>query len=557
MAKTPDITYKIPTAVIGCGHWGKNLVRNFSELGVLAALCEGDNARATELSEHYNVPALTMDEIATNPEIQAVAIATPAATHADVAEKMLNAGKHVFVEKPLAVNVEDAERLCALQKKYDKTLMVGHLLQYHSAFLKLREMAEAGDLGRLRYIYSNRLNLGKIRREEDILWSFAPHDISMILSLFNQEPKEVTASGGYYLHPTIADMTTTHLSFPCGGKAHIFVSWLHPYKQQQLVVVGDEGMIVFDDGKPWAEKLALYRHKINWQQGMPIPSKSECEYVDLPENEPLKQECAHFLESIATGVAPRTDAAEGLRVLKVLDLAATDLKNQITPANDTANNAANVAAPSEPAQSTADEGDVFIHPTAEVDVSASIGKGTKIWHQGQVLSHAVIGENCILGKNVMVGKGVVIGNGCKVQNNVSVYSGVTLEDTVFCGPSCVFTNVSTPRAHIDRKDEYLPTHVGEGATIGANATIVCGNDLGAYCLIGAGAVVTKTVKPHALMVGNPAVQKGWVSHAGEVLDETLTCPKDGRQYDIVNDNLVEVETTHDRTTAKRSAAPNT
>ena len=182
--------------------------------------------------------------------------------------------------------------------------MVGHLLQYHPAFLKLKEMTAAGDLGRLQYIYSNRLNLGKIRREENALWSFAPHDISMILSLVGEEPSGVQAIGANYLHDTIADVTTTHLTFPGGVKAHIYVSWLHPFKEQKLVVVGDQGMAVFNDGEPWDRKLLLYPHKIDWTDGVPVPEKAEAEPVVLEEGEPLRAECQHFLDCITSGETP-------------------------------------------------------------------------------------------------------------------------------------------------------------------------------------------------------------------------------------------------------------
>ena len=179
--------------------------------------------------------------------IAAVAIAAPAAHHASLARAALEAGKHVFVEKPLALTLVEAERLCQLAEQRDRCLMVGHLLQYHPAFIALRDLVNRGELGRLQYLYSNRLNLGKVRREEDILWSFAPHDLSMILSLVGQEPTEVSASGAYFLHRTIADVTTTHLAFPGGEQAHVFVSWLHPFKEQKLVAVGDRAMAVFDD----------------------------------------------------------------------------------------------------------------------------------------------------------------------------------------------------------------------------------------------------------------------------------------------------------------------
>jgi UDP-2-acetamido-3-amino-2,3-dideoxy-glucuronate N-acetyltransferase len=198
--------------------------------------------------------------------------------------------------------------------------MVGHILQYHPAYLALKEMVENGEIGKLNYIYSHRLNLGKIRQEENILWSFAPHDISMILGLAGELPQSVLATGGNYLHKDIADVTTTHLTFPSGLRAHVFVSWLHPFKEQKMVVVGDRSMVVFDDTQPWPLKLAVYAHKITWNGTLPVPTKAEPRYVELPQQEPLLAECSHFLECIRTGAAPRTDGREGLRVLRVLNL---------------------------------------------------------------------------------------------------------------------------------------------------------------------------------------------------------------------------------------------
>jgi len=181
--------------------------------------------------------------------------------------------------------------------------------------------------------------------------------------------------------------------------------------------------------------------------------------------------------------------------------------------------------------------DYFVHASACVDEGALIGKGTKIWHFSHIMPGARIGEHCSIGQNVNIGSKAVVGNGVKIQNNVSVYDSVVIEDDVFCGPSCVFTNVSNPRAFVERKTEYLETRVKKGASIGANATIVCGVTLGEYCFIAAGAVVTKDVRPYALMVGVPAKQKGWVSREGEILGEDLTCPRTGEKYEIVNGDL--------------------
>ncbi len=173
---------------------------------------------------------------------------------------------------------------------------------------------------------------------------------------------------------------------------------------------------------------------------------------------------------------------------------------------------------------------VFIHPTASVDPGAEIGPGSKIWHYCHVFAGARLGARCILGQNVMIGPRVVVGSGCKIQNNVSLYDGVTLEDDVFCGPSCVFTNVTTPRAFVERKNEFRPTLVRRGATIGANATILCGVTIGRYALVAAAAVVTRDVPDHGLMTGNPARRSGWVSRTGDLLGADLVCPRTGEAY---------------------------
>jgi UDP-2-acetamido-3-amino-2,3-dideoxy-glucuronate N-acetyltransferase len=507
----------VRVAAIGCGYWGKNLVRNFAELGALAAICDPDRNVARQLAERHHTRVAEFDAVLRDDEIAGVAIAAPAALHAELASRALEAGKHVFVEKPLALTVPEAEQLCAMAERVDRRLMVGHLLQYHPAFIKLRELVSEGVLGRLEYISSTRLNLGKVRREEDILWSFAPHDLSMILSLVGQEPSEVTAQGGYYLHKTIADVTTTLLAFPGGEQAHVFVSWLHPFKEQRLVVTGDRGMAVFDDAQPWSRKLLLYPHRIEWRETMPVPQKAEAVPVPLDEGEPLNLECRHFLDCTASGSKPRTDGREGLRVLRVLARASDALKK------------AQATIPA-PAEKTRSFSGVQLHESAYVDEPCEIGSGTRIWHFVHILPRTRIGRNCSLGQNVMAGPDVTIGDGCKIQNNVSIYQGVTLEDGVFCGPSAVFTNVNNPRAGIERKDEFRPTLVKRGATIGANATIVCGHVVGQYAFIAAGAVVTADVPPFALMAGVPARRIGWVSHDGERLGPDLACPRSGRRY---------------------------
>jgi UDP-2-acetamido-3-amino-2,3-dideoxy-glucuronate N-acetyltransferase len=524
-------------AVIGTGYWGRNLVRNYAELGVLKLICDKNEALLGQLQQQYPDAeiCLALNDIIARADIAGVVIATPAETHFDLARESLLAGKHVYVEKPLVLQESQALELISLAENQGLVLMVGHLLQYHPAFVRLRELAASGELGRINYIYSHRLNLGKIRREENILWSFAPHDISMILTLAGEDPETVLATGGNYLHRKIADVTTTHLEFPSGLKAHIFVSWLHPFKEQKLVVVGERKMAVFDDTRPWSEKLLIYPHEIKWQNNIPVPSTATPERVHVMEMEPLKLECQHFLYCIETGVTPVTDGQEGLRVLRVLNASQRSL-NESGRRMDT-RSPISEDTDMVPAQRQQTAEPYYVHPTAIIDDHVSIGKDTKIWYFSHILTGSSIGERCNIGQNVMIGPNVVIGSACKIQNNVSIYKGVTLEDQVFCGPSMVFTNVFNPRAHIRRMAELRPTLVKKGATLGANCTVVCGHTIGQFAFIGAGAVVTKDVPDYALMTGNPARQAGWMCECGEKLTDDLQCPACKKLYSITEQGL--------------------
>ena len=510
-------------AVIGSGYWGKNLVRNFAGLGALSAVCDSDAETLRMLGEQY--PQCRMmtsySEALRDEAIQAVAIATPAETHGFMVREALLAGKDVLVEKPLCLSAEQGRELVDLARKCGRILMVGHLLWYHPAVLKLHELVETGELGRIQYIYSNRLNLGKIRREENILWSFAPHDISVILGLLGETPHSVAAQGGNYLHQQIADITVTLLSFASGVKAHIFVSWLHPFKEQKLIVVGDRKMAVFDDIEK-KDKLLLYPHSIQWKGQVPIANRAEAQPVAIGTAEPLREECAHFLECIQSRRRPRTDGEEGLRVLSVLQRCqeALETKDRAVVATN------GMARP----------GKWFVHESAFIDEGVEIGDGTSIWHVSHVLKGSRIGRGCKIGQNVVIGPNVAVGNGVKVQNNVSIYEGVTLEDHVFCGPSMVFTNVFNPRSEIPRMGELKPTLVKQGATLGANCTIVCGVTIGRHAFIGAGAVVTRDVPDYALVVGSPARTTAWMCECGLKLSwteqhATCSCGKRFRKAD--------------------------
>ena len=526
-------------AVIGSGYWGRNLVRNYHELGALKLICDKNESVILDFEKQYQgiETCLALSDVLGRSDVDAVVIATPAETHFTIARESLLAGKHVFVEKPLVLNEDEGSVLIRLADQKQKILMVGHLLQYHPVFVKLRKLVKSGDLGKINYIYSHRLNLGKIRREENILWSFAPHDISMILSLAGEMPEAVLTTGANYLNQKIADVTTTHMEFQSGLHSHIFVSWLHPFKEQKLVVVGDQKMAVFDDTKEWAYKLLVYPHKISWENNLPVPIKAKPDFIEMPPDEPLKLECQHFLHCISNGSRPLTDGSEGLQVLKVLKASQYSLERN--GQRTALNSEADVQAI--PFSEPKSRRNVFVHKTAIIDDQVQIGDGTKIWHFSHILSGSKIGSSCNFGQNVVIGPDVNIGNECKIQNNVSVYKGVTLEDGVFCGPSMVFTNIYNPRAEIRKMDQVRPTLVRKGATIGANATIICGSTLGKYCFVGAGAVVNHNIPDHALVVGNPAKQIGWACQCGERLTHDLKCQTCQRRYNQTDEGIVESE----------------
>ncbi len=506
-------------AIIGTGCWGKNLVRNFHKLGALKLVCERDPKRSAAIAQKY--PGIkwctSPHQVYQQTEIDGIVIATPAETHFAIAREALLTGKHVFIEKPFVLSEEEGHELIKLARKNELVLMIGHIMHYHPAFKTLSTLIKQGELGRINYIYSNRLNLGKIRREENILWSFAPHDISMILTMAQEFPESVSAVGGNYLHKKIADVTTSHLNFPSGLKAHIFVSWLHPFKEQKLVVIGDKKMAVFDDSMPWETKLCLYSHKIGWAGENPVLAKKEAEPVKLKPYEPLRRECEHFLECIKERCEPVSNGHEGLRVLQVLQACQRSLDQGGVPVRFNPEG-----------QTTREK--YFVHPTAVIDGDVEIGPETKIWHFSHILPDTNIGARCVIGQNVAIGPKVNVGNGCKIQNNVSVYQGVTLEDHVFCGPGVVFTNVHNPRAFIGRMNEIRKTTVRTGATLGANSTIVCGNTIGRFAFVGAGAVVTRDVPDHAVVYGNPARQAGWICECGHTLDNSLACQACGSSY---------------------------
>ena len=328
------MTETIGIAVVGTGDWGANLVRSFAELpgARLVALCDTDPARLARTAARYPGARATarIEEIAAAQDVRGAVVATSAIAHYPVAKALLEAGKDVFVEKPLALRVDHAEELVALARQRDRILMAGHLLLHHPGVRFLKDMVAGGTLGEVFYIYSQRVNLGKVRRDENALWSFAPHDLSVILHLLEMEPIDVAARGSAFLQGDVEDVVFLHLRFPGGKMAHVHVSWLDPHKLRKFTVVGSQKMVVFDDMEA-SEKIRVYDKGIDragqivsYGDSLSVRS-GDIVIPKISMQEPLRIECQHFVECVREHRKPLTDGADGLRVVRVLAAAARSL----------------------------------------------------------------------------------------------------------------------------------------------------------------------------------------------------------------------------------------
>lgn len=301
--------------VIGCGYWGKNLIRNFHKIGSLFAISDTDKNIAYKFSKEFKIPSMTFEELITS-ECDGVAIAAPAFMHAEMTLKALQNKKNVYVEKPLSLSLKDADEVIKVAEDNGCVLMVGHLLQYHPVFVELLKIVESKEFGSIKYIYSNRLSMGKVRKEEDVLWSFAPHDISMILSIAQSKVNQVSCYKSNILQSNIADISNIHMEFENGISGHISVSWLNPFKEHKLVVIGDKKMIVFEDTEIWEKKLSISEY--NFDNSSLNVEKKDSQYINIPQAEPLMEECKHFIKLINKEVQNITDGIEGRKVLEIL-----------------------------------------------------------------------------------------------------------------------------------------------------------------------------------------------------------------------------------------------
>jgi predicted dehydrogenase len=315
----------VSIGVVGLGYWGPNLARNFAMIDgcELAWLCEDSERIRGKLTDAFPGVRTSgeIDELLADPELDAVVLATPVPTHAELAVRVLQAGKHCFVEKPLATTVADARRAVDAAEKAGRILMVGHLLEYHPAVTRLKELLDEGELGSLYYVYGNRVNLGQLRAEENALWSLGAHDVSVVLRLIGEEPVECLAHGESYVRGGVQDVVFCYLRFPSGQVAHLHLSWLDPHKERRITVVGSKRMATFDDMRTEG-KLTVY------DKGFDEDASSWGEYITragesfsprLANAEPLRLECEHFLRCVREGLTPRSDGHSGLRVVRVLE----------------------------------------------------------------------------------------------------------------------------------------------------------------------------------------------------------------------------------------------
>jgi UDP-2-acetamido-3-amino-2,3-dideoxy-glucuronate N-acetyltransferase len=505
--------------VVGAGRWGKNHIKTLHELGCLAGIVEANPDTRNGFKDKFpDVKTFATARDAIKENFDGFTVATPAETHFEIAKFIISHKKHVLVEKPITLKGSKARYLKKLAEENGVNLMVGHLLLFHPAIRKIKELIENGKIGKLEYIYSNRLNLGTVRTEENILWSFAPHDISIFQFFIGSLPVEVISRGGAFLQPHIHDSSMTVLTYPGNIVGHIYVSWLHPFKEHRMVVIGSKGMFSYEDSSD-DKNILFYEKGIDWIRGEPIKRDGPTEAISYDKKMPLTEELKYFVDHTNGDSVEIANAQNGVEVLEILEKASESLLSSGSQKSEVRGGKSEIG-----------RHGFTAHPTAEIDQGSTIGSGTKIWHFSHILSGSKIGENCNIGQNVVIGPDVTIGRQCKIQNNVSVYKGVTLEDGVFCGPSMVFTNIYNPRAEISKMDQIRPTLVKKGVTIGANATIVCGVTLGRYSFIGAGAVITKDVPDHALMVGNPQRQIGWACLCGERLADNLECSSCNKSY---------------------------
>ena len=508
--------------VVGGGEWGEIHIRALHAMGCLRGIVECRESRLAELVGRYrSVRGYACIEESFGEAYDGYILATPADTHFELGASLLREGKNVLIEKPFALTSEHSGMLVELAASRSCRLMAGHQQLFHPAITRIHQLIGEGIIGKVLYAYSTRLSFGMVREHENVLWSFAAHDISVFNYILGGMPQDIVADGGCFLKQGIDDMAAFTLSYYHNIKAHIFVSWLHPFKQHRLVIVGEEGMLAFDDASTDAN-IYFHKKKIRWDEEQLLVTDEGARPIRYERTAALRNELEYFVGHLDSEISV-CDGQSGHETVCLLEKISEKMvirKTEVAHIGGTA---------------------FFVHESACIDREVIIGTGTKVWHYSHVQKGARIGSGCMIGQNVYIAVNVRIGNNVRIQNNVSVYEGVELEDHVFCGPSAVFTNMKAPRCKYlgSGGEAYGRTHVRIGASIGANATIVCGNTIGRYAFVAAGAVVVSDVLDYELVMGVPARHAGWMCECGGRLSGSLICGRCGKCYQEVHEGLCE------------------
>jgi len=478
----------INIAIIGCGYWGSNLIRVFaqSEQINLHTCCDLDESKLKKVKMIYPYINITSNyqEVITNPEIHAVIIATPVFSHYKLAKLALLANKHVLVEKPLTYTCKESQELIELANQKNKILMVDHTFEYEPAIRKIKKIIESKELGEIYYINANWLNLGKLQPDVNVVFDLATHIFSIINYITGKEPLNIKATGETYIsNNKLEEMANLIIKYPNKIIANINVSWLEPYKVRKLTLVSSKKMLVFDLLNP-QEQLKIFDKgvDVNHLENTISYRSGDVYSPNIEPIEPLKEMANHFISCIKENKKPLTSGENGLIVVKLLEAAAQSLKNKGI--------------------------EIKLN---EKNSNISLGNNSRIFQPTLTnLYGCEIGDNTKIGAFVEIQKNAKIGNNCKISSHSFICEGVTIEDDVFIGHGVRFINDKYPRAtsggilQTEEDWKVIPTIVKKGASIGTNATILCGITIGENALVGAGSVVTRDVPPNSVVYGNPA-----------------------------------------------------
>ncbi len=534
-------------AVIGCGFWGKKLFEIFNDHGVSTVVCDVNEKTPDWYRQHYgNLQTYSSTEqVLDDTSIDAVAIASPFENHFELSKNALLAKKHVYFERPLMITPNQKEELLALSLQQEKMLNVASVLGKYPVFSLLKDMVTKGELGALKYIYASRLSSGEIGEDENIMWSLSPHDIAMILGVSGEKPEIVAATGANYFHKNIAELTTSYMRFPSGLRAHLFVSWLHPEEKQQLVVVGDKKMAVFQDNKTPLQKLYIYPHQMNWEHVMHVPQKAKAEIINIYHDELTREDIHSFLWNIKNKRGYATLDNEGEQVLKVLNAVQLSInQNGEKVFMDPGRHFGIMSMPLPIIDAMQREKLLADGVTLSDDGIVEHINELHFYDEGQASNYDTRGSFLPFYRLTQDGKG------CQIRNNLSIIEDLVLESE-FKGSHQKTTPILSLVSSAETQKDDRRTIIKKGATLGANCTLTRGITIGEYAYVGAGAVVLGDVPAHALVVGNPAMIKGWVCRCGNRLrfsrDDKSCCSSCCFRYIVEEDDILFVSGSGDST----------